>query len=104
MALPFERSLNLADALLSDDGINTNIADYSEIYVLRASTDPQQNGAVTAYRLDAENAANLVVATRFEIRPNDVIFVAEQPVTSWNRALSQILPQVFLSATSTLGG
>jgi len=104
IALPFEHTMNLADALLADDGINTNIADYGEIYVLRASTDPQQNGAVTAYRLDAENAANLVVATRFEIRPNDVIFVAEQPVTSWNRAFSQILPQVFLSATSTLGG
>lgn len=104
VALPFERSMNLADALLDGDGVNINIGDYSEIYVLRAATDPEHNGGVTAYRLDAENAANLVVATQFEIRPNDVIFVAEQPVTSWNRAFSQILPQVLLSGTSTLGG
>lgn len=70
--------------------------------MLRAETDPQLNGGLTAYHLDAENAVNLAVATRFEIRPNDVVFVAEQPITSWNRALSQILPQLLLTATERL--
>jgi len=27
-----------------------------------------------------------------ELRPNDIIFVAEQPVTKWNRTVSQIGP------------
>lgn len=101
--LPFERSINLADALFDDGGIDIHYGDYSEIYVLRAATDPQHNGGLTAYRLNAENAVNLTVATRFELRPNDVVFVAEQPVTSWNRALSQILPQIFITATNSLG-
>ena len=100
--LPFERSANLADVLFDQDGININFGDYGEIYVLRAETDPQLNGGLTAYHLDAENAVNLAVATRFEIRPNDVVFVAEQPITSWNRALSQILPQLLLTATERL--
>jgi len=95
--LPFERSMNLADVLFEDGGINIQFGDYAEIYVLRAESDPQRNGGLTAFHLDAENAVNLAVATRLEIRPNDVVFVAEQPVTSWNRALSQILPQIFLS-------
>jgi polysaccharide export outer membrane protein len=100
MALPFERSINLADVLFDEDGINTQFGDYAEIYVLRAETDPQRNGGLTAFHLDAENAANLTVATLLEIRPNDVVFVAEQPVTSWNRAISQILPQLFFSVAS----
>ncbi len=102
MALPFERSMNLADILFDKEGIDIHFGDYAEIYVLRAETDPQLNGGLTAFHLDAENAANLVVATRLEIRPNDVIFVAEQPVTSWNRAFAQILPQVFLSSAGRL--
>jgi polysaccharide export outer membrane protein len=102
VALPFERSMNLADVLFDQGGIDIHFGDYAEIYVLRAETDPQRNGGLTAFHLDAENAANLAVATRLEIRPNDVVFVAEQPVTSWNRAIAQILPQVFLSATDRL--
>jgi polysaccharide export outer membrane protein len=103
VALPFERSMSLADALFDGGGINTNFGDSGEIYVLRADADPQRNGAMTAYHLNAENAVNLTVATRFELRPNDVVFVAEQPVTSWNRALTQILPQIFVSAASATG-
>ncbi len=102
--LPFERSTNLADVLFEDGGINIQFGDYAEIYVLRAESDPQRNGGLTAFHLDAENAVNLVVATRREIRPNDVVFVAEQPVTSWNRAFSQILPQIFFSAATRFAG
>jgi polysaccharide export outer membrane protein len=100
MPLPFERSMTLADVLFEDGGIDIKFGDYAEIYVLRAESDPQRNGGLTAFHLDAENAVNLAVATRFEIRPNDVVFVAEQPVTSWNRAVSQILPQLILSTAT----
>ena len=104
VALPFERSFNLADVLFEQGGMRIENADYAEIYVLRPATEPEQYGALTAYHLNAENAANLAVATQFEIRPNDVVFVAEQPVTSWNRAISQILPQLLLSLPDRLTG
>ena len=94
--------MNLADVLFDQDGINSQFGDYGEIYVLRTDTDPQRNGGLTAFHLNAGNAVNLAAATMLEIRPNDVVFVAEQPVTSWNRALSQILPQVFLGTASRL--
>jgi len=104
MPLPFERSMSLADILFEEGGINIQFGDYAEIYVLRAESDPQRNGGLTAFHLDADNAVNLAVATRLEIRPNDVVFVAEQPVTSWNRALSQILPQLILSTAGRFTG
>lgn len=97
--LPFERQASLADALFEEaEGIDRRTGDISEVYVLRASTDPREFGAVTAWHLDARNAANFVLATRFQLRPNDVIFIAEQPVTRWNRVITQITPSLVNSS------
>lgn len=101
--LPFEQRASLADALYGSDGgdgVPTRTGDVSEIYVLRGSSDPREFGAVTAWQLDARNAANLILATKFELRPDDIIFVAEQPVTRWNRVLQQIVPSLVTSAAN----
>lgn len=72
--------------------------DISQIYVLRASQDPREFGAVAAWHLDARNAANLALMTKFELRPGDVLFIALQPITKWNRAISQVLPSLLNTA------
>ena len=74
--LPFGRKSTLADALYSEGGIETMTGNPSQIYVLRGSNDPREFGSVTAWNLDARNAANLILATRMELRPNDTVFVA----------------------------
>jgi len=100
--LPFERRASLAEVMFHKDiqGLAIETADFSEIYVIRAASDPRLMGKLTAYHLNAENAVNFASATRLEIHPNDVVFVAEQPITSWNRVISQILPQIFLQAAN----
>lgn len=102
VALPFERKASLAEVMFHKDvqGLEIETADFSEIYVIRAASDPRLAGKLVAYHLDAENAVNLAAATRLEMHPNDVVFVAEQPITSWNRVISQILPQIFLQAAN----
>lgn len=98
-ALPFETTANLADAVFDNaGGLANETSDVSQIYVLRASDDPRDFGAITAWHLDARNAANFSLMTNFELRPNDVVFVAQQPITRWNRAISQILPTIFSAA------
>ncbi|PRX37582.1 polysaccharide export outer membrane protein [Meinhardsimonia xiamenensis] len=97
-ALPFERQASLADALFGEGGVPTETGNPSQIYVLRAET--ADGSRVTAWHLDARNAANLVLATRFELRPNDVIFVAEQPITRWHRVLRQFVPALITSGVS----
>lgn len=93
--LPFDRKAVLADALYGDaGGVPNQTASSRNIYVLRASPDPRDFGAVTAWQLDLRNAANMLLATRFELRPNDVVFIAEQPVTKWNRVVNQITPSI----------
>jgi len=91
--LPFENTASLADALFSGSrAIRIGFADMSEIYVLRAAAaDP---AVVQAYHLDASNASNLVLATRFVLQNNDVVFIAEQPITAWNRVLTQLFPSI----------
>ncbi len=92
--LPFGREATLADVLFGEGAFDNRTANPRQIYVLRGSTNPRDFAALDAWQLDASNAANFLVATRFEMRPNDVIFIAEQPVTRWNRVVSQVTPQL----------
>lgn len=92
-ALPFETRAKLADALFgSAGGFSTRNADAAQIYILRAQEE--STAPVIAWNLDVRQAANLVLTTQFELRPNDIIFIAEQPITRWNRVLQQILPNI----------
>lgn len=102
-ALPFENTAVLADALLENGGIASGTGSPAHIYVLRASPGSQDFASVTALHLDATNAVNFILATQLELRPSDVVFVAEQPVTSWNRALQQVLPTFTLGRSLASG-
>jgi polysaccharide export outer membrane protein len=101
-ALPFDVHAKLADALFDAGGIAAATGDVSQIYVLRVPKGQNPSGGITAWHLDASNAANFVYATSFELRPNDIIFVAEQPITRWDRTVSQLVPN-FYSASSNVG-
>ncbi len=76
----------LSDAMFSRGALALFTADSSQIYLIRRRGD----GAV-AYHLDASNPARLSIASEMELRPQDVIFVAEQPVTRYNRVMQQLL-------------
>ena len=77
----------LADVLFTSGGpLSASSAKRSEIYLLRGSTP------VVAYHLDAQSPTRLIVADAMELRPNDILYVAEQPIISFNRALATIVP------------
>jgi polysaccharide export outer membrane protein len=93
-ALPFNNTASVADALMENGGVSPETGNPAHIYVLRGSTDPRDISAITAYRLNARNAVHFILATQMELRPNDIIFVAEQPVTRWSRTINQITPSI----------
>lgn len=102
--LPFNRKAMLADALFdTGGGIAKETGDASEVYVLRASNDVREFGAVTAWHLDIRNAANLALASKFELRPDDIVFIAENPVTRWGRTIDQITPSLITAPINALG-
>jgi polysaccharide export outer membrane protein len=97
--MPFARQSSLADALYEAGGIAESTGNPGQIYVLRGATG---SGQVTAWHLDGSNVVNMVLATRFELRPNDVVFVAEQPVTRWNRVVQQLVPSLLISGANAV--
>ena len=103
MAMPYGQQVTLADVLYEQGGFEATTGNPSQIYVLRSSDNPADFGAVTAWHLDAANMAKMSLATRFEMRPNDIIFIEAQPITTWNRALQQALPTLITTAARAAG-
>jgi protein involved in polysaccharide export with SLBB domain len=78
---------NLADILFKENGaLNNLLAKRSEVYLLRG-----KNPSV-AYHLDAQNVSRILVAAKTELRPNDIVYVADRPIISFSRTLAEIFP------------
>jgi len=102
--MPFSGRMTLNRVLYQETGgIDPISGDTSEIYVIRTPLQTQIDSRLIAYHLDASNPAALAVASQFEMRPNDVVYVNPQPITKWNRLLTQLLPSTGL-LQSTAGG
>lgn len=100
--LPYERQATLADALFNGNGFSSETSDPSEIYVLRAAPKKGHQERVLALHLDAENAASYVLATKLQLRPNDVVFIAEQRITRWGRVITQLSPALLTAGIASL--
>ena len=76
----------LSDAIFSGGVLSNITSDFSQIYVLR-----EKKKLFHAYHLDITDPTRIGLASRFEMRPDDIVFVATQPLSLYSRALSQIL-------------
>ena len=77
----------LADVLFTSGGpLSAPGAKRSEVYLLRGSNP------IVAFHLDAQSPTRLIVADAMELRPNDIVYVAEQSIISFNRTLATIVP------------
>ncbi len=79
--------LNLADALSSAKGTIIERAK-KDVFVIRLN---QQHHPV-AYEVNLSKPAGLLLASRFKLRPDDVIYVGTRNVTVWNDIIRQLLP------------
>jgi polysaccharide export outer membrane protein len=82
--------LSLSAALGEVGGFNQNSSDPGNIYVIRGSDNTQPE----IFHLDARYASGLILAERFEMRAQDVIFVDTAGISQWNRVISQLLPSI----------
>ncbi len=84
---------SLVEALQKTGGINPITGDASQIYVLRGEKLADATaGKVMIYHLDAANLAGMALADQFILQPRDIIYVSMQPISQWNRILTQFLP------------
>lgn len=82
--------LSLAAALGERGGVNQTSADPSGIFVVRGSN--RENPEI--FQLDAGFATGMLLAERFEMRAQDVVFVDTAGISQWNRVISQLLPSI----------
>ena len=87
--------LTLAAALGEVGGVNQNTANPGAIYVIRGTDgdNPQ------IFHLDAEFATGMLLAERFDMQAQDVVFVDSAGISQWNRVISQLLPSVTVIGT-----
>ena len=87
-AIPINSFLrpSLSDAIFSGSVLNSTTSDFSQIYVLRKKKESFQ-----AFHLDITDPTRVSLANIFEMRPDDIVFVATQPLSLYSRTLSQIL-------------
>ena len=76
----------LSDTLFGAPLLDTVTSDFSQIYVLR-----KIKKIFNAYHLDITDPTRINFASKFEMRPDDIIFVATQPLSLYSRTLTQIL-------------
>ena len=77
---------SLSDTIFSGSALNSNTSDFSQIYVLR-----KKKKSFQAYHLDITDPTRASLSNKFEMRPDDIVFVATQPLSLYSRTLSQIL-------------
>lgn len=91
MPMPYNGALSLADALFTAKGFDPVSGNPKGIHVVRTENGGSVRPKVYVFRLDGSNIANLSAATVFKMRPDDVLYVTPQPVSNWNRTLTQLL-------------
>lgn len=82
--------VTLAEAIGQARGLNENSADASAVYVIRSSVKIGKVAKV--HMLDLSNMAAMVLASKFELKAEDVIYIAKAPIVKWNQVLSIINP------------
>jgi len=84
-----KRRMTLAEAIGDSGGLDPISANAGKIYVIRGDY-----AAPDIFHLDASSPDALLLATAFQLKPRDVVFVSTYKLSQWNRVMSQILPTV----------
>lgn len=92
------RDLNLADALGSVGGLNQASSNGKAVYVIRGVEDLEREKA-KVFQLDAQSPTAFILAQRFNLQPQDVVYVGPAGVTRWNRFISQLVPSTTILGT-----
>lgn len=84
-----QQGLNLAQVIGESAGLNSNTANAAKVYVVRDDTAYRRTNI---YYIDMQTITSFPLANRFEMLPDDIVYVDPTGLTRWNRVLSALLP------------
>lgn len=83
-----DKTVKLSLLLGEASGLELENSDARGVFVIRK----KRSNYSDIYRFNMKKPQGLIMATRFNILPGDVVYVTEAPLSRWNRALRSILP------------
>jgi polysaccharide export outer membrane protein len=90
--------LTLADALSQAGSFNASTSDPKQLYVVRGA----QTGRPEIFHLDARSPVSMVLASRFQLEPNDVVYVDASDLVRVSRVLALLLPAIGTGITADI--
>jgi polysaccharide biosynthesis/export protein len=90
--------LSLADALSQAGSFNAATSDPRSLFVVRGKKD----GHPEVFHLDASSPVAMVMAGRFRLDPDDVVYVGPTDLSVAYRVLSQLLPAIGAGLTGAV--
>ncbi|MDY7584990.1 polysaccharide biosynthesis/export family protein [Pseudomonas sp. CCI3.1] len=97
------KNMSLADVVGSVGGLNQTTSNGNALYVIRGAENIETEPA-KVFQLDAESPVAFAIANRFELKPQDIVYVGPAQVTRWNRLISQLLPSATILGTGAAAG
>ena len=92
------RSMNLADAIGSVGGLNQVTSNGNALYVIRGADDLETQPA-KVFQLEAQSPTAFAIASSFNLKSQDIVYVGPAQVTRWNRLISQLVPSASIIGT-----
>lgn len=103
-ALPYRTSrMTLTEVLGSVGGPSPLSSSGREVYVIRG-VENLDSAKATIFQLNAQSPSALLLASQFQMQPQDVVFVGAAGITRWNRVISQLLPTATIMYTGARTG
>ncbi|WP_150747717.1 polysaccharide biosynthesis/export family protein [Pseudomonas fluorescens] len=90
--------MNLADVIGSVGGLNQTTSNGNALYVIRGA-DNLETEPAKVFQLDAKSPTAFALASRFDLQPQDIVYVGPAGVTRWNRVISQLVPSASILGT-----
>ena len=97
------KHMNLAEVVGSVGGLNQTTSNGNALYVIRGADNIETEPA-KVFQLDAQSPTAFAIANRFELKPQDIVYVGPAQVTRWNRLISQLLPSATILGTGAAAG
>ncbi|UNK05630.1 polysaccharide biosynthesis/export family protein [Psychrobacter raelei] len=87
-----DQGLSLTQVLGEVEGLDARTADAAKLYVIR---DHGNASYTDIYHANLQSVTNLALANRFEMQPNDIVYVDPTGLTRWSRFIGAILPSAY---------
>ena len=95
-----DRPISLSDAIGETNGLNTNTAAASEVFIIRQGSF---NKEPIIYHANLKTPSSFVEAGNFYLINNDIVYVNSSGTTRWNKVISQFFPfSTFLNSIDNL--